>query len=414
MAGGAAVSRLGSPEDQNFLSASDPMEEQPRRHRDLATIVSIVGDNGSPASSFPLQKCQGDCDTDAECAAGLICFPRTSEEVPGCTGITSAMDGIYFCNDPWESQADSTPASTTNSTASYTLDRVGNNGIPAENFPLQKCQGDCDDDSECAGSLECFQRNPGDSRKIPGCKGTPLTGDTDYCYDPNDASQQPSSGNPQLNDKGSNWLPVKSYPLGLCEGDCDGDSDCEGDLVCHQRDGNDAVPSCGGTGTYNNDYCIRPESETAKPPVTGAFRIKMFWAPGFDWQFEFWETEWCMKCDGQGCGAGDYIYLHACSETSTWFEFENMSDGKTQIKVAKTKYCLQITELYNAIIEKCDALEPLQFFNAGDGSFLGEKFELMLGDGCLTQDHHPKDSEQVFLQVCSEPRWSHTSFWGKY
>jgi hypothetical protein len=28
------------------------------------------------------------------------------------------------------------------------LDAVGNNGSPSKNFPLQECQGDCDNDDE--------------------------------------------------------------------------------------------------------------------------------------------------------------------------------------------------------------------------------------------------------------------------
>ena len=32
----------------------------------------VVGNNGSPSSAFPLQLCQGDCDTDDECS--VSCF----------------------------------------------------------------------------------------------------------------------------------------------------------------------------------------------------------------------------------------------------------------------------------------------------------------------------------------------------
>jgi hypothetical protein len=33
---------------------------------------------------------------------------------------------------------------------------------------------------------------------------------------------------------------------GLCEGDCDTNDDCEGDLVCYQRDPGDDIPGCDG------------------------------------------------------------------------------------------------------------------------------------------------------------------------
>ena len=32
-------------------------------------------------------------------------------------------------------------------------------GLPEDTFPLGQCQGDCDDNSECADGLACFQRD---------------------------------------------------------------------------------------------------------------------------------------------------------------------------------------------------------------------------------------------------------------
>ena len=56
-------------------------------------------------------------------------------------------------------------------------------------------------------------------------------------------------------------MPTSSptYPyLGECEGDCDIDSDCDGTLVCYQRDDTTQVPGCstGGDGDVSGyDYC---------------------------------------------------------------------------------------------------------------------------------------------------------------
>jgi hypothetical protein len=62
---------------------------------------------------------------------------------------------------------------------------------PSERYPLAKCQGDCDLDSHCRGTLICFQRSR--FEPVPGCEGgrndrTP----SDYCVDPNDLTVQPS------------------------------------------------------------------------------------------------------------------------------------------------------------------------------------------------------------------------------
>lgn len=39
--------------------------------------------------------CDGDCDTDAECAGDLECLQRGSQATPGCTG--TGMPGYDFC-----------------------------------------------------------------------------------------------------------------------------------------------------------------------------------------------------------------------------------------------------------------------------------------------------------------------------
>merc|ERR1711865_1049474 len=49
---------------------------------------------------------------------------------------------------------------------------------------MQTCEGDCDSDSDCAGSLQCFQR---DSREaVPGrANNADVPHNYDFCYDPN-------------------------------------------------------------------------------------------------------------------------------------------------------------------------------------------------------------------------------------
>lgn len=46
-----------------------------------------------------------------------------------------------------------------------------------------------------------------------------------------------------------------SQPCGRCEGDCDMDEECQGNLQCKQRWNTEAVPGCSGTGVSGKDYC---------------------------------------------------------------------------------------------------------------------------------------------------------------
>jgi len=104
---------------------------------------------------------------------------------------------------------------------------------------LGMCKGYCLNDSQCASGLMCFQRNG--FLKVPGCVGAG-TKDWNYCVESN-----------HLNGEGN----IKGVG-GLCEGDCDKDSHCEGDLRCFETNGHNDVPGCQGNLVKNRDYCYDP------------------------------------------------------------------------------------------------------------------------------------------------------------
>ena len=173
-------------------------------------LLTSVGNGGLPADAFPLKLCQGDCDTDADCEGNLRCFQRIGvEPIVGCIG--KGQNRQDYCFEPVDG----------------VLARLGNNGIPENAFPLGMCQGDCDNDSECQGDLVCVQRDG--FEKIPYCDGIGTFG-SDYC-----------SRLPVLERMGDNGTPPEAFPLGLCQGECDTDADCEGNLRCYQRMGTEAV-----------------------------------------------------------------------------------------------------------------------------------------------------------------------------
>ena len=71
------------------------------------------------------------------------------------------------------------------------------------------------------------------------------------------------------------WIGKEAVSLDNCQGDCDNDDDCNGDLICWQR-GNtnsDPIPGCTGDvlaiDTANNDpgidYCYDPNPTTPSP-----------------------------------------------------------------------------------------------------------------------------------------------------
>lgn len=134
------------------------------------------------------------------------------------------------------------------------LESVGNNNLQSL---LKNCEGDCDRDSDCEPGLICMQRN--NYEHVPGCDNDTGDSHTDYCYVP--PHLDPNL--PMVTYIGNNGSPADAFPLGLCEGDCDRDSECEGDLVCFQRNDLTPIPGCAGVGHSGDDICYNPDVDSA-------------------------------------------------------------------------------------------------------------------------------------------------------
>ncbi|CAB9505702.1 expressed unknown protein [Seminavis robusta] len=374
---------------QSSLRGSSAADDS---QRELKIVVErrlpdLEGFGGEPDDSyFPLQLCQGDCDSDDECDVGLVCFQRSGgENVPGCTGKTDNDILTDYCILGSIIQAATNPPDNNDGRPMAHLELVAQNGVPASAYPLELCEGDCDDDSDCEGELVCLLREIDDP--VPGCLGpeglasrtdfcvyppitaaptssptwnpttspsTPLPATLDPTWSPTDAPTAPvlspkasaltdapttpvvtptptafdtsnaaasspttfplggsavldvptsgaatttvapsmaatettdslvptqvtstptgalgpvapgSAPLPALTNVGNNG-DFAHYPLGLCEGDCDTDDDCEGELVCFQRTKTQPVPGCQGAGVFAADYCF---VKMSSPPTT--------------------------------------------------------------------------------------------------------------------------------------------------
>lgn len=116
--------------------------------------------------------CNGDCDRDDQCRAGLKCYQSHSngDTLSGCAGKT--VGSFDYCYDP--------KLVTTNSK------KLENHGWQAHTMgQIGMCKGDCDRDSQCAGTMKCYQSNKS-GNVVTGCDAAVKTsGATDYCYQPN-------------------------------------------------------------------------------------------------------------------------------------------------------------------------------------------------------------------------------------
>jgi hypothetical protein len=130
-----------------------------------ALPIKYLGSDGC-TSSKKCSKCQGDCDSDSDCAAGLKCYQRSGNEiVPGCQqhGLSKKSD---YCYEP-----------------GVEIENIGGHDYCTTSRKCNRCQGDCDKDSECAAGLKCLQRS-GNKQLVPGCPTKGLLSNWDYCYNP--------------------------------------------------------------------------------------------------------------------------------------------------------------------------------------------------------------------------------------
>lgn len=339
-----------TPEDLEFDEEDGSTSTIPQKSQIVRPNAIPIEDFGDipDAKHFPLQLCQGDCDFTEDCAPGLICHRRdANEDAPGCIGgedLNSASDICIF--DPFGPGYNvdtETPTDSPTKTLSPTVTPLPpkpatdfGSSPPLDAFPLQRCQGDCDTDSDCAEGLFCFQRNS--NQAVPGCIGgetNPMM--TDYCVvdprgvgytdpvtssptltptnlptnpptnPPTDLPTNPKieltavpTATPKLateppthvptampTTKKPTRVPTKppipfvprptgpkkeiwnrgwepNFKLGECEGDCDNDTDCKPGLICFNRERSKvAVPGClgGEDDTSLTDYCTYPPFE---------------------------------------------------------------------------------------------------------------------------------------------------------
>lgn len=357
-----------------------------QRHLESAGSLDLfIYTGGAPASAYPLGRCEGDCDVDTDCEGDLICFQRNRyDAVPGCNGGVAMWSVTDFCTIATEAptRSPSDYPTVVGSTVLYAYP----GDPPMSAYPLPLCTGDCDSDDDCAEGLECYSRTR--YEEVPGCSGGKSDWSlTDYCAYPVSSSPSeipsdspssdpspspvapPTIATPSATPNSPSAVkalyvyngvpPPSAYPLGLCEGDCNTDSDCEAGLVCFQREHYDAVPGCsGGESMYSRaDFCVynqttlRPTSAPTGLPAIFAYEdvnppdeaLPLDLCEGdCDTDMDCGEGLYCYERSGgedvPGCKGGaedasnrDYCthieYAPVVPSNSTYFRFKLASQG---------------------------------------------------------------------------------------
>lgn len=158
---------------------------------------------GQPLENFPLGICEGHCSTIKDCELGLVCFDRGfNDTVPDCVG--QGRNGADYCIPPQKENE-------------LVLKRL--EGREASVSVLGECEGECTQHSDCGDGLKCFFRAK--TEQVPGCVGR-LDRKTGYCFKATEGESLIFNGFSEGDSE---------HHLGVCEGDCRNDSDCEHGLV---------------------------------------------------------------------------------------------------------------------------------------------------------------------------------------
>merc|ERR1712127_655743 len=120
--------------------------------------------------------CQGDCDSDTHCRAGLICHHGDvgGRVVEGCEGKTLGM--FDYCIVGTRPTMSPTVHKTQDARV---LTEHGSDAHIGAVGGLGMCQGDCDSDTHCRAGLVCHHGSVG-GKVVPACFGKTL-GMYDYC-----------------------------------------------------------------------------------------------------------------------------------------------------------------------------------------------------------------------------------------
>lgn len=314
--------------------------------------------------------------------------------VPGCLNGERDTSFTDYCVIDTGIGPSAAPQAPTKAPTGGSSKLVGYGGTPpSSSFPLQRCEGDCDLDSDCADGLVCFQRGPG--IPVPGC----LDGDkemsrTDFCIADPSSRQMPSI--------------LDTSPTG--------------------------PPSLA-----RNTVAPTTPAHVAPSKVLQNKQIRLYWEKGYFWQEEKKERKWCMMHDYDGLpGTGkcwyeqetrpcnpEELYMAKCNRDSRQkldLVMISPPDDNNEIFMIKAPgraQCLELQDDRSILLRECDAQSHLQHWKTTNGSLGSIRFEIVpfsLPNHCVTQNHQPKAGEVVRVYRCELPRASDslTSFWEFY
>lgn len=146
--------------------------------------------------------------------------------------------------------------------------------------------------------------------------------------------------------------------------------------------------------------------------------LKLYHEPWYCWQYEWKDRKWCMRKSGK------LARLTKCDrrDSSQRFQFINLKEkGRSfvgQIRYAGSNRNLCLESRGKKIqIRRCNENNRRQLFSGLEkGSTPFEIHPYGMESHCLTNPHHPKKNEVIFVQRCKTARSRNhaTHLWQRY
>jgi len=140
-------------------------------------------------------------------------------------------------------------------------------------------------------------------------------------------------------------------------------------------------------------------------------------------KYEARGTDFCVMCKGKGgCKKGDEVVTSHCNRNDPDMRWEYIKI-KNGVGLMKTRYhnlCLEMNDLKEYRLQKCDEDEERQMFQglSYKGKFKLHPYKRRFADKkkCISMLHHPlakddHDGEEIIDQPCHKPERTQTVYW---
>jgi hypothetical protein len=168
-----------------------------------------------------------------------------------------------------------------------------------------------------------------------------------------------------------------------------------------------------GSLSLSSGNIFDEEASAFIPKPTKPFRLRLFWEQGYNWQDSTSERFWCAEC-AENCSSGSHLQIGKCSEIE---KQQWLANGLTIRFAPNPSLCVTSSGfgINNPLrLHHCNGGNDQNFYEVKENA----RFELqpasLLGDRCVSQQHHPKDGEILYPEMCSKTRSTDTSYWQVY